>query len=84
MVVFQDIEDVSEWLEPMEYVGFWEAVAPYNLTLQDRDHCDGLISRGEVEASLILEGLKSMAEMELAQAFNLNYRIYHPYASDMH
>lgn len=84
MVVFEDIEDVIEWLEPLDYLSFWAAVAPYNLTLQDRDHCDGLIARGEVEPGLILEGLKYMAQVELAQAFDLNYRVYHPYASVMH
>ena len=84
MVVFQDIQDVIEWLEPLDYVSFWEAVAPYNLILQDRDHCDGLIARGEVKPGLILEGLKYMAEAELTDAFGLSDRFYHPYVSSMH
>ena len=84
MVVFQDIEDVIEWLEPLSYVDFWEAVSPYHLTLQSRDHCDGLIAGGKVEADLILDGLKVMARVELAEKLSLKDRVYHPYASPLH
>lgn len=78
MVVFEDIQDVEAWLEPLDYLAFWEAVAPYRLTLQDRDHCDELIASGAVAASLILEVLKGLAAMELRQAFGLKSRTYHP------
>ena len=84
MVIFRDIQDVKEWLEPLDYLGFWDAVTPYNLTLQDRDHCDGLIAGGEVETSLILYVLKGLAEMELAQAFGLEWRTYDPAIPSMH
>ena len=78
MVVFEDIQDVEEWLKPLDYIAFWDAVEPYHLVLQDREHCDGLIARGEVGADLILSGLKYMAVMELRMAFNLKDRIYEP------
>ncbi len=78
MVIFEDIQDVEEWLEPLDYVAFWDAVAPYCLTLQDRDHCDGLIGGGQVGADLILSVLKGLAVMELRAAFNLNDRIHEP------
>ena len=84
MVIFEDIQDVKEWLAPLDYLGFWQAVAPYNLALQDRDHCDDLIASGDVEPSLVLDVLKGLAEMELAEAFDLKWRVYHPYASPMH
>lgn len=84
MVVFQDIQDVKEWLEPLDYIEFWEAVEPYDLTLQDRDHCDDLIASGKVEATLILEVLKGLAEMELSKAFGLKWRTYHPQITRMH
>lgn len=78
MVIFEDIQDVEVWLEPLDYISFWDAVAPYHLTLQDRDHCDGLIASGKVPADLILSGLKYMAVMELRTAFSLKDRIYEP------
>jgi len=78
MGIFEDIQDVEEWLMPLEYIAFWDAVAPYCLSLQDRDHCDGLIASGKVPADLILSGLKYMAVMELRAAFNLKDRIYEP------
>jgi len=78
MVIFQDIQDVEEWLSPLDYVAFWDAVEPYNLTLQDRAHCDGLIAGADVDANLILRVLKSLAVRELRVAFNLEDRIYEP------
>ena len=84
MVVFEDIQDVEEWLEPLNYVAFWDAVEPYFLTLQDREHCDGLIAGAEVAADMILNVLKGLAVMELRVAFGLKDRVYHPYASAMH
>lgn len=78
MVIFEDIDDVAEWLKPLNYIEFWEAVAPYDLVLQDRDHCDGLIASGEVEQALILRVLKMMARIELTEIFDLEWRIYEP------
>lgn len=78
MVIFEDIQDVEEWLEPLDYIAFWDAIAPYHLTLQGRDHCDGLIASGKVGAGLILSGLKGFAVMELRVAFDLKDRIYTP------
>ena len=78
MVVFEDIQDLQDWLTPLDYIGFWEAVAPYHLALQDRDHCDGLIASGAVPQDVILAGLKALAQIELAQAFSLKDRVYAP------
>ncbi len=81
MVVFQDFEDVKEWLEPLDYLAFWEAVAPYQLVLQDRDHCDELIVGAIVDAKLVLEVLKGLAAMELQEAFCLPFRVPEPVAA---
>ncbi len=78
MVIFQDIQDVEEWLEPLDYIAFWEAVGPYGLTLQDREMCDGLIASGKAEPGLILQGLKFLAQRELARKFGLKRRSYEP------
>lgn len=63
---FRYIEDVSEWLEPMNYIAFWYAVAPYNLELQPRDHCDDQIASGAAELDDVLAVLKYMARDEIA------------------
>lgn len=81
MMIFQDIQDVEEWLDPLGYIAFWEAVTPYNLTLQDRDHCDGLIAGGKVEANLILEVLKGLALMEMRRKLGLKPRIHEPFSA---
>lgn len=75
MVAFQHIQDVEEWLQPLDYIAFWEAVAPYQLGLLDRDHCDGLIAGGKGETELVLKVLKFLAVMELKAAFGLRHRI---------
>ena len=77
MALFDDIQDVRDWLEPLDYIAFWKAVEPYRLTLQDRDHCDALIASGAVDARLILDVLKGLARMELARSFNLKDRVDH-------
>jgi len=72
------LKDVEEWLEPLDYEAFWDAVAPYDLTLQDREHCDGLIAGGKVDQALILSVLKGLAVTELRVALGLKPRIYEP------
>ncbi len=79
MFVFEDIQDVEHWLEPMDYLGLWRAVAPYGVFDDaDRDHCDGLIASSAVPPETILAGLKAMARIELTIRFDLSYRIYEP------
>ena len=36
MVIFEDIQDVEEWLEPLDYVAFWDAVEPYFMRSEER------------------------------------------------
>jgi len=77
MVVFEDIQDVEDWLDPLEYVAFWEAVAPYRIfSIADRDHCDRLIAGGKVRQETILEGIKGMARSGLIDRFDLQHRRY--------
>ncbi len=79
MVVFEDIDDVADWLELMDYSGFWEAIAPYRVfTSGDREHCDGLIADCKVEQDLILDCLKAKARVELTRRLGLSPRIPEP------
>lgn len=75
MVVFQDIQDVEEWLAPLDYIAFWEAIAPYRLGMDDREHCDELIASGKIERDTLLCTRKFLARMELRIKFNLRHRI---------
>ncbi|MGI9506903.1 MAG: hypothetical protein ACR2RE_28005 [Geminicoccaceae bacterium] len=74
-MIFKDIEDIIEWLEPMDYETFWEETGPYGLVLQPRDHCDQQIGDGLVDEAVVLDVLKSMARMELAQILRLEWRV---------
>lgn len=82
MMVFEDLTDVDEWLDPMNYIAFWEAVAPYRIfSIADRDHCDGLITSGKVPQSTILKGIKAMAYSGLRNRFGLQHRRYETHIS---
>lgn len=79
MVIFEDIEDVQDWLEPLDFVAFWEAVAPYSIfALDDRAHFDGVIARGVTSQETVLTCLKAEARMALTERFGLTHRIYDP------
>ena len=78
MEVFEDIDDIVEWLEPMSYDAFWKAVAPYHLDLDPKWHLDRMIARGEVQEDLILKVLKCMARLQMAEMLGLKWRTYWP------
>jgi len=45
MVVFEDIQDVEEWLAPPGYIAFWAAMDDWAVfTEDDRDQCDRTIA----------------------------------------
>ena len=74
MKKFRDIDDVRDWLEPMDYTGFWYAIEPYGLMLQPRGHCDQQIADGEAEKETVLAVLKAMARIELTEKLGLKWR----------
>jgi hypothetical protein len=77
MVVFQDVEEVEEWLEPMDYITLWEAMVPYGVfSIAERDHCDELIASGTVKVETILYGIKAIARTGLIERFGLDHRRY--------
>ncbi len=79
MQQFNDIEDVEQWLEPMDYQGFWYAVKPFDLTLQDRAHCEQQMAESIVPMETVLFGLKALARKELIQKHRLKHRKQTPW-----
>ncbi len=79
MKSFRYIDDIEDWLEPMDYHGFWYAVHPFDLVLQPRDHCDQQIASGEVDKKLVLDVLKAMTRMELTKRHGLHWRMPTPW-----
>jgi len=79
MKKFKYVEDVEEWLAPMDYQTFWFVIAPYDLVLQTREHCDREIAEDNAEADIVLEVLKHMAQMELREKLGLKRREVTPW-----
>ena len=71
---FEDIDDIVEWLEPMDYETFWEEIRPYCLVLFPRVDCEHDLANGQADEEDLLFILKSMARMELASIFKLEWR----------
>lgn len=76
---FKYVEDVEDWLKPMDYQGFWVAVAPYNLVLQRREHCDSQITSGEIDLETVIYVLKHMAQTEISQNLGLERKPITPW-----
>lgn len=79
MDMFDDIQDLRDWLAPLDYAGFWEVVAPHGLfTPEDRAHCDAVIAAGTAPEATVLDCLKAAARVELTDRFDLTERAYEP------
>lgn len=79
MIAFEDIDDVQEWLEPLGYAEFWEAVAPWGLfDPSDRAHFDRVLAEGVTDLETMLICLKVEARMALTERFGLKDRVYTP------
>lgn len=76
---FKYINDVQDWLEPMDYQGFWVAIAPYDLVVQPRWHCDQQIADGAADQATVLAVVKDMARIELVQREGLQRRPITPW-----
>lgn len=79
MVVFEDIEDVQDWLEPLDYISFWKAVEPHNIfALEDRAYFDDVIASSVTDTETLLICLKAEARQALTESFGLTHRTYTP------
>ena len=74
MEMFNDTDDVEEWLEPLDREGFWAEIAVFKLEIQSRESCDEQIAAGIVGRATVLFVLKGMARLELIERFRLRPR----------
>jgi len=75
MMKFKDIDDIVEWLEPMDYETFWKEIKPFCLIMLPREKCDADIANGATDEATVLYVLKNFARMELASILKLEWRI---------
>lgn len=79
MIVFEDIQDIRDWLDPLDYTAFWEAIASWNIyTLADRTHFDGLLANGVTDVDTMLTCLKAEVHLNLTDRFGLEERCFEP------
>ena len=71
---FRDIDDIVEWLEPMDYETFWTETKPFCLVMLPREKCDADIASGATDEETVLCVMKNFARMELASILKLEWR----------
>jgi hypothetical protein len=79
MEMFNDREDVEEWLEPLDYECFWKETAIFALEIEPRESCDEQIASGSIDKATVLSVLKGFARLELIQRFGLKPRDVMPW-----
>ncbi|MDA5556057.1 hypothetical protein [Shimia sp. MMG029] len=79
MVVFEDIQDIRDWLDPLDFDAFWSAIEPWAIFEGgDRAHFDQVLSRGITDVDTVLICLKAEARVALTERFGLKERCYVP------
>ena len=71
---FKDIDEIVEWLEPMDYETFWKETKPFCLVLLTREKCDADIASGATDEETVLYVMKSFFRAELAAILKLEWR----------
>lgn len=71
MVKFETIEDVEDWLTPMNYEEFWRAIRPHCLIIHTREDCDAQITAGVATLEDVLFGMKAFAQHQLVKRHKL-------------
>jgi hypothetical protein len=72
---FETFEDVEEWLEPMGYDAFWQAITAIGLYGdEDRVDCDKTLATGTADMDTVMSVTKRMALHHLVEQFELPFR----------
>lgn len=78
MTAFEDIEDIEEWLAPLDYASFWNAIAPYDPGTFSREAYDRMIVGKLVDQETVLRILKALVVAHLGRTFGLQHRVVPP------
>ncbi|WP_299587657.1 hypothetical protein [uncultured Tateyamaria sp.] len=71
----ETFEDVDEWLAPMGYDAFWDAIIPLGLYgADDRAHCDHTLATGIADMETVMTVIKMFAREALVRQFDLPFR----------
>ena len=72
---FETYEDVEEWLDPMGYDAFWQAIMATGLySSEDREHCDRTLADGTADMDTVMNVTKRLALFHLVEQFELPFR----------
>jgi hypothetical protein len=83
-MVFEDEDELEEWLTGLDYDAFWKAIVCFpELDLEERAAFDALIIDGYGTEAEILESLKIIAQVTIAQAQDLLPRMAEPTGPSM-
>lgn len=79
MVDFRYVDDVRNFLKPLGYASFWDAMAPYGIfDAADRAHAERLLVKEAVPMASLMTCLKNIARLELEARYNLPERTPEP------
>jgi hypothetical protein len=72
---FETYEDVDEWLAPMDFDAFWDAIIATGLyDASDRAHCDRTLANGIADMETVMVVTKMFAREALVRQFDLPFR----------
>lgn len=70
MQKFRWIDDVENWLRPMNYEQFWCEIRPHCLSMHTRSECDNDIAHGAAAADVLVV-MKAVAAKLIARRHKL-------------
>lgn len=84
MLIFEDEDELEEWLAGLDYDAFWKAIEamPY-VNIEERSAFDAQIARGVASEAEALDGLKAFAQIVIAEAQDLLPRFIEPTGPSM-
>lgn len=79
MQTFDCLNDIEDWLEPLSYEAFWEAIKPHCVPLQPKSEFDKLIDDGVFTPDQVMLMVKRTVVLEISERYNLSWKDRSPY-----